>query len=123
MEKLFLFHCPAAEEQKINQVARTLKISCAIVSDADYSKTLGAIASGKADSPATPFSGTIPADSLLLFCGLSDKRMDKLLFALKQAQVSVDFKTVLTPTNQNWTVQRLLLEMHKEKAAWERQTR
>ena len=50
-------------------------------------------------------------------CGLSNKRMDKLLFALRKAEVRVDYKAALTPTNQKWDVLHLLLEMHAERAS------
>lgn len=118
MEKIFLFHCPKQEQVKIKQAASNLKIPCSIVPDEDYSQTLGAITTGKKNPLTASFTGEIPQDSLLLFCGISDKRLDKLLFALKKAQVSVDFKAILTPVNQSWTVPQLLLQMQKEKAAY-----
>ncbi len=122
MEKLFLFHCSELTEFKIRQTAATLKIPCTVVPDADYSKTLGAIASGKAAPLITPYTKEVPPESLLLLCGLADKRLDKLLAALKRNNAVVDFKAVLTPTNESWTVLKLLLEMHREKAAYEKLT-
>lgn len=119
MEKLLLFHCPVSEQCKIKQAAANLKIPCEPVPDADYRQTLGALASGKRDPLTAPYTDSVPQTSLLVLCRLSDKRMDRLLFELKKARVSVDFKAVLTPTNQNWSVLKLLLEMHREKAAYE----
>jgi hypothetical protein len=48
-------------------------------------------------------------------CGFSEKEMDKLLAALKKAQVPIDYKAILTPTNRRWNVLRLLLELGVEK--------
>lgn len=57
--------------------------------------------------------------SLILICGLSEKRLDKVLFELRRAQVLTDFKTVLTPTNKSWTLSRLFSELSREQAAME----
>lgn len=122
MEKLFLFHCSELTEFKIRQAAAALKIPCAVVPDTDYSRTLGDIVSGKPSPLFTPCTKAVPPESLLLLCGLTDKHLDKLLAALKKNHAAVDFKAILTPSNESWTVLKLLLEMHREKAAYERRT-
>lgn len=122
MEKLFLFHCSELTEFKIRQAAASLKIPCCAVPDTDYSKTLGTIAAGKPSPLITPYTKPVPPESLLLLCGLTDKRLDRLLAALKRNDANVDFKAILTPTNESWTVLKLLLEMHREKAAYENRT-
>lgn len=58
------------------------------------------------------------SESLLLINGLSDKRLDKLLFELRRAEVAVDYKAVLTMSNSSWTLERLFSELRKEKAAY-----
>ncbi len=58
--------------------------------------------------------------SLILICGLSEKRLDKVLFELRRAEVSADFKAVLTPTNKNWTLRRLFAELSRERAVMEK---
>lgn len=56
--------------------------------------------------------GTVPAQdtacgpavqtppSLLILCGLRDKRLDKVLFELRRADIPIDYKAILTPSNQ-----------------------
>ena len=51
-------------------------------------------------------------------CQLPERRMDKLLFELRRIDAPIDYKAVLTPTNAGWTIPRLLMEMHSEKAAY-----
>lgn len=123
MEKLLIFHLDDTEYKKLEQIARNLKIRCERIADSSYNQTLESLVSGKINPLAADFTGKVPTESLLLMCGLSDKRMDKLLFELRRAGVSIDFKAVQTPTNQNWTVLKMLFEMQKERDAYESQKR
>lgn len=118
MEKLLLFHLSDDDGKKTERIAARLKISFACVAGSDYHQTLEALAAGRKNPLAAPYTGPVPEESLLLMCGFSERRMDKLLFELRKEGVSVDFKAVLTPTNRTWTVTQLLLEMHREKAAY-----
>ena len=132
-EKLLIFHFDDTELKKIKQIAINQKIQFRLVDDLEYGKTLEQIANSA--SPAAglstavcaapgagkiPMSG-VPEESMLVLCGFSEKRMDKLLAALRKSQVQVDYKAILTPTNRKWNVMRLLLEMRTEKAAYEKQ--
>ena len=148
MEKLLFFGLTDAEFQKIKPVASRLKLHCEQIPVSMYHNTLGAIASGPAapgtsvpasltaalgaDAPAgasavsaacgIPEAGSTPAavsrDRLLVMCQLPERRMDKLLFELRRIDAPIDYKAVLTPTNAGWTIPRLLMEMHSEKAAY-----
>ena len=147
MEKLLFFGLTDAEFQKIKPVASRLKLHCEQIPVSMYHNTLGAIASGRAvpagipasltaalgaDAPAgasavsaacgIPEAGSTPAavsrDRLLVMCQLPERRMDKLLFELRRIDAPIDYKAVLTPTNAGWTIPRLLMEMHSEKAAY-----
>lgn len=119
MEKLLLFHLNDTDQKKVKQVARNLKIQYEFIDPAAYNQPLESLVSGKANPLFAPFPGEVPAESLLLMCDFSDKRMDALLLALRKAGVQIDYKAVLTPTNRKWNVLRLLLEMRAEKAAYE----
>lgn len=73
--------------------------------------------------------GTVPAQdtacgpavqtppSLLVLCGLRDKRLDKVLFELRRADIPIDYKAILTPSNQEWTVPELMKELQRERQA------
>ncbi len=119
MEHLIAFHFNDTELLKLKQLAAILKIPFKTVETTDYYQTLGALASGKTNPLVKPFTGEAPAESLLLLCGFSEKRMDKLLLSLRKRQIQADYKAVLTPTNSQWNVLRLMLEMRAEKAAYE----
>ena len=53
-------------------------------------------------------------ESLIIFCDVPDKKFDKILFKLRQAKISVDYKAVLTNTSSKWSVKRLFIELERE---------
>lgn len=73
--------------------------------------------------------GTVPAQvnagasgaetplNCLVLCGLRDKRLDKALFELRRADIPIDYKAILTPSNQEWTVPELMKELQRERQA------
>lgn len=92
--------------------------------------TLGSTAvESTTPSGSVATEGTVPAQvdagasaaptppSLLVLCGLRDKRLDKVLFELRRADVPVDYKAILTPSNQEWTVPELMKELQRERQA------
>lgn len=120
MEKLLIFHMNDMELKKIKQIAGAQKIRYELVEPASYMQTLGALATGTPSPLTEPFCGTVPEESMLLMCDFTEKRIDKLLLALRRAKVQMDYKAVLTPTNRKWNVMRLMLEMRAEKNAYEK---
>lgn len=82
-----------------------------------------AVAEGTIPSGNAATEGTIPAPaaqtppSCLVLCGLRDKRLDKVLFELRRADIPIDYKAVLTPSNQEWTVPELMKELQRERQA------
>lgn len=82
-----------------------------------------------APSGSVAAEGTVPAQvdagasgaptppSLLVLCGLRDKRLDKALFELRRADIPIDYKAILTPSNQEWTVPELMKELQRERQA------
>jgi hypothetical protein len=117
-DKLLVFHPNDAEWKKIKQIANAQKIRSERVEHARYMQPLEALAKGQQGALVKAFEGEAPAESLIVMCGFTEKEMDKLLAALKKAQVPIDYKAILTPTNRRWNVLRLLLELGAEKAAY-----
>lgn len=62
-------------------------------------------------------SGAQTPPSCLVLCGLRDKRLDKVLFELRRADIPIEYKAVLTPSNQEWTVPELMKELQRERQA------
>lgn len=89
----------------------------------DTIPSCNAAAEGIIPSGSAATEGTVPAPaaqtppSLLILCGLRDKRLDKVLFELRRADIPVDYKAILTPSNQEWTVPELMKELQRERQA------
>ena len=84
----------------------------------DSTAAEGTIPSGSAATEGTvPASAAQTLPSCLVLCGLRDKRLDKVLFELRRADIPIEYKAVLTPSNQEWTVPELMKELQRERQA------
>lgn len=140
MEKIIIVNLNDIEYRKVQNIAGRMKlttdrINCTAKEDFDF--VLEDLYRGKykkyknqvnEDGSAENIENTESIESnesalrnksLILICGLSEKRLDKVLFELRRAEVSTDFKAILTQTNKNWTLSRLFSELSRERAAME----
>lgn len=142
MEKLLLIHSTKEIQLQVKNVASRLKLALDIIPEEYYGCHLKELAAGKyAQNPpdtvasdSTVAEGTIPSGSAategtvpapaaqappscLVLCGLRDKRLDKVLFELRRADIPIEYKAVLTPSNQEWTVPELMKELQRERQA------
>lgn len=142
MEKLLLIHSTKEIQLQVKNVASRLKLALDIIPEEYCGCHLKELAAGKyaqnppdtAASDSTAAEGTIPSGSAategtvpapaaqtlpscLVLCGLRDKRLDKVLFELRRADIPIDYKAVLTPSNQEWTVPELMKELQRERQA------
>lgn len=142
MEKLLLIHSTKEIQLQVKNVASRLKLALDIIPEEYCGCHLKELAAGKyAQNPpdtvasdSTVAEGTIPSGSAategtvpapaaqtppscLVLCGLRDKRLDKVLFELRRADIPIEYKAVLTPSNQEWTVPELMKELQRERQA------
>lgn len=66
------------------------------------------------EAPAAPLS----CGGVMVMCGLSEARMNALLKALKEHEIRVPLKAVVTAANQNWSFARLVEELNREHQAF-----
>lgn len=117
MEKILLFNVDDNTKAKLKKYCSQMHIQFIEVETSRYNETLDTLVNKKT-AKAESFSGTVPAESLMLFCDVANKKMDKLLFNIKKDNLSISYKAVLTPVNSRWTVLRLFLELEKERIAY-----
>lgn len=142
MEKLLLIHSTKEIQLQVKNVASRLKLALDIIPEEYCGCRLKELAAGKyAQNPpdtvasdSTVAEGTIPSGSAategtvpapaaqappscLVLCGLRDKRLDKVLFELRRADIPIEYKAVLTQSNQEWTVPELMKELQRERQA------
>lgn len=125
MEKLICFQIENTRE--IERLASNMKIQVVKADAAMYNETLDTIVNGKINyvnitssasiSPAVT-DNKLPSDSILIFCDLSEKHLNRMLFELKSRKVQIDLKAILTPTNRRWTLRHLHDELKRERASF-----
>ncbi|WP_026504442.1 DUF3783 domain-containing protein [Butyrivibrio sp. NC3005] len=54
--------------------------------------------------------------SVLIFCDISSKKLDTVLEKVKELKIAVSYKAVMTDTNREWTLNKLLLRLQSEEA-------
>ena len=113
MEKVLGYHI--SEKDQLTRILAARKIRFEEIREEDLRQRVGDLADGKRTPLAMPFTGEAPKESMLIFCGVSEKHLDKILFTLRSMQIRTDLKAVLTPTNAEWTVLMLFLELSREK--------
>lgn len=61
------------------------------------------------------YDGEELSDAMLVFCGLSNQKLDQALLALKKSGAGpFPYKAILTPTNQHWLAKDCLAELKRE---------
>lgn len=120
MEKILLFNINTDDMEKIKRIVLPMHIKVINIKPADYKETIGTLIKLDKNKTSTdhPFTGDIPDESLMLFCNIPDKKMDKILLNIKKNNIQITYKAILTPYNANWTVLRLFLEMEREHIAY-----
>ena len=93
MEKILVYN--VKDIAKVKRAADAMRIRVEEIVPADLRQSVGSLAEGKKSALVAPFGGDAPTESLLVFCNVSEKHMDKLLFTFRQMQLGVDYKAVL----------------------------
>ncbi|MDO5381353.1 MAG: DUF3783 domain-containing protein [Eubacteriales bacterium] len=120
MEKLILHNVNSAE--RIIKAAANMRIKCIITGKDDYEMTLDNVLCMKKDyKSGDPCDYNSNERSLIVFCDVTDKHMDKLLFELRNSDSNVDYKACLTAVNRKWKLSMMLNQMEREKLSYMRQ--
>lgn len=114
MEKIVIYNVKHVKD--IIKCAANMRIKSIVLSDDMLSDTLGDIFVSASDYKA---GDELPEKSeakpgIVIFCDVTDKHMDKLLFEMRTGNSEVDYKAVKTNTNSQWTITRILAQMEKE---------
>ena len=127
MEKILLFQVPQQETDAIRRLASNLKIKTQVIAPEQFGCSLGALADGSTSVSQkqtvsaltdTEENKKMPAGSLLVFAGVTEKHVDKILFELRARNITLTYKAVLTDTNRNWDARHMFAEMERERLAY-----
>ena len=96
LEKILLYN--VKRPQDIIKAASNMRIISGFINESDTDRTLAEIAAdvrGISLSDAEGYQPQENKESLVVFCDVTDKHMDKLLFEMRQKSFDVSFKAVL----------------------------
>ncbi|BFK19227.1 hypothetical protein F230042K4_05180 [Mediterraneibacter glycyrrhizinilyticus] len=116
-ETILLFNLTNKQtRRKVELALFPLKLRLRYIPKDQYSQPLGALA-GLGDVPPCEarYEGEELPDTMLVFAGLSDARLNQVLSALRRSKAGIfPYKAILTPTNQFWTAPECFAEISKE---------
>ena len=114
-EKILLYN--VKEPQDIIKAASNMRIASGFISESDSDKTLAELAAEVKGMPSdvAEYHSQENKESLVIFCNVTDKHMDRLLFEMRQKNTGVTFKAVLTDSNRKWNISQMLVEMRRER--------
>lgn len=114
-EKILLYN--VKEPQDIIKVASNMRIASGFINESDSYKTLAELAAEVKGIPSdvAGYHSQEDKESLVIFCDVTDKHMDRLLFKMRQKNTGVTFKAVLTDANKKWSISQMLVEMRRER--------
>ena len=117
-KELVLYYDPAGLAAKAKWVFTQQRIRIKTVTPELVSETVGALAGLTVPEPETGTAVQMPAEPVLVFCGLRSSRLDAVLAALQKAGVPRSvYKAVLTESNAAWRFDALCAELARERAA------
>ena len=114
-EKILLYN--VKEPQDIIKAASNMRIASGFINESDSYKTLAELAAEVKGIPSdvAGYHSQEDKESLVIFCDVTDKHMDRLLFEMGQKNTGVTFKAVLTDANKKWNISQMLVEMRRER--------
>lgn len=109
---------------KLRLLSARVKAQLRPVGPEEYSRTLGELVAGGAETGAAAADGAVEAafsDEILVMAGLSGAQLNLFLQDFKRFGVApIPLKAVLTATNSGWTPVQLHAELCAEREAFAR---
>lgn len=114
-ETVLLYNCSGPQWSKLRQVFVMQKLRMKAVEPGQYGLPLAQVLEGSGEPAGVEEEFS---DPMLVFCSLTGPQLDRLLGAMKRANLPpIPLKAVLTPTNRDWTSQQLWQELRREHQA------
>jgi len=115
-ETVMLFYIDDEKQKAVSDVMEKLSVRVIVPEREKYGCTVGYLA-GFAGFPETDSEEIGREGELMIFAGISSKRLDTLLAALRKSGISIRFKAVVTAANQSFTIPELMEHMYAEEAS------
>lgn len=109
----------AADRGILEGMAPAFGMKLLLVSPADAGKTVAQLLGEvETKAPRTLVLDPNAYPSALVLANFKDKDVDTLLYLMKQAQVNIPLKALVTPSNKNWVFGDLLAHLQEEHTAF-----
>lgn len=105
--------------REIQMMLMAVKLRVRLVEKSEYTNSIGCLAGVKDMAPAeNAYDGEELEKEMMVFAGLTEEHLNQMLYLMRKSGMApVDYKAVLTETNQHWTVPELYEELAKEHEA------
>lgn len=116
---ILLYHLPEGERlAKIKRALFPLGMRLRAVKREEYLEPVGYLAGVKElASCGEVYAGDDFEKEMMVMAGLTSRQVDMVILALRKTGAGrIDYKAVLTPTNQSWNALTLYEELAKEHA-------
>ena len=116
--EIILFYGLAPQkEEKLLKALADLQLPARKLEERPLPVTIGRLTEEEGWEEGAAPGEEAPEEEALIMSGLTSRRLDELLTALRQAGVSIPLKAMVTPTNRGWTLLALLKELRLEHEA------
>ena len=117
-ERALLFSIKETVRPQLEAVLEELAVEARTVERHELGQDVGYLAGFHGFEKKPDFTGTPPeSEGVLCMCGMSGRRMDRLLKALQERQIEVPIKAAVTAANQRWSFAALAEELNREHRA------
>lgn len=123
MGTILAYEIKKQEERMLKELADRQKLQIRVVEPSAYEESLGFLA-GITGFKRTLTKGTMErlGESMLVFSGMDSQCVEEFLDGLKKADPKFRaLKAVITPYNITWNSRQLLLELQKERDAFQKE--
>ena len=109
----------AADRGILEGMAPAFGMKLLLVSPADAGRTVAQLLARWKSKPPAPWCWSrVLIPPALVLANFKDKDVDTLLDLMKQAQVNIPLKAVVTPTSKSWVFGDLLAHLQEEHTAF-----
>lgn len=107
--------------REIQMLLFLMKIKMKLVEQKDYLQPVGALVGVDGIELAEAlYEGDTLEREMMVLAGFSDNRLNQLLYLMKKSKIRrVDYKAVVTETNQHWNIIDLYAELKREHEAFQ----
>ncbi len=115
MKKLALVYGFGPEEEAVGGVLAAAGIDCRVVKPQELDEKIGYLCGFSGFAPENNPEIAPMQQAMVIFAGISEKELNRILAALKQAQIKTpSLKAMVTDTNGHWTFRKLAEELQTE---------